>query len=142
MSGLSEIGICIAEDETGNALPLLHEIAFLLERLARDGASATIDLGSLPMRPGDRAILEGTLGQGEVSAEIQALGATRIRETAIHGVWWVTHCNSGDEVVAEFIEVTHFPAILAAPEEDVREGLSRLREALVDTQSSHANELP
>jgi len=136
MSGLSEIGIRTAADETGNALPLLHEIAFLLERLTRDGVSGTIDLRSLPMLPGDRAILESTLGQGEISAEIQALGATRIRETAIHGVWWVTHCNSGDEVVAEFIEVTRFPAILAAPEEDVREGWLRLHAALAEMAAS------
>ena len=136
MSGLSEIGIRSAEGETGNALPLLHEIALLLERLTRDGASGSIDLGSLPMLPGDRAILEKTLGQGEVSAEIQALGATRIRETAIHGVWWVTHCNSGDEVVAEFIEVTPIPAILAAPQEDMREGWLRLRAALAEMPAS------
>ncbi len=89
------------------------------------------------MRAGDRAILESTLGKGEVSAEIHALGATRIRETAIHGVWWVSHCNSGDEVVAEFIEIAHFPAILAAPEEDILEGLLQLRAALAEMPSSH-----
>lgn len=135
MSGLDEIGIHIVPAETGNALPLLHEVAYLLERLAQDGVGGTIDLGSLPLLPGDRAILEETLGQGEVSAAIQALGATRIRETAIHGVWWVTHCNSGGEVVAEFIEVTRFPAILAAPEEDIRESLLVLRESLAERQS-------
>lgn len=131
MSGLSEIGVRVVA-ETGNAIPLLHEIAALLEILARDGKGGSIDLGSMPMLPGDRAILEEVLGQGEVNAEIDALGPSRIRETAIRGVWWVTHCNAEGETVADLIEVARVPAILVTPVEDVGDGLQSLRDRLAD----------
>lgn len=129
MSGLSEIGVRVVA-ETGNAIPLLHEIAALLETLARDGKGGSIDLGSMPMLAGDRAILEEVLGRGEVNAEIDALGPSRIRETAIPGVWWVTHCNAEGDTVADLIEVARVPTILVTPEEDVRDGLQSLREKL------------
>lgn len=133
MSGLSEIGVRVVA-ETGNAIPLLHEIAALLETLARDGKGGSIDLGSMPMLPGDRAILEEVLGRGEVSAEIDALGPSRIRESAVRGVWWVTHCNAEGETVADLIEVAHVPTILVTPEEDLHDGLLSLREKLVGMQ--------
>lgn len=129
MSGLSEIGVRV-DAMTGNAIPILHEIAALLENLAHTGAGGSIDLGSMPMLPGDRAILEEVLGRGEVSAEIDALGPSHVRETALRGVWWVTHCNDAGETLADLIEVARLPSILATPDEDVREALQSLRERL------------
>jgi HupH hydrogenase expression protein, C-terminal conserved region len=117
----------------GNALPLLHEIEVLLNDLATTGKSASIDLRSLPMLPGDYENLRETLGQGEVSATLDALGPTHVRETAIHGVWWVTHHNSDDTIVAEFIEVTHMPEILRTHPADVIVGLELLRSRLTRT---------
>lgn len=129
MSGLADISVKVVE-ETGNAGPVLCEIAALLENLLQGGPGGSIDLRSLPMLSGDHAILDRTLGEGEVTAEVNALGPTHVRETAIHGVWRITHCNVEGEVVAEFIEVAGVPSILAAPVEDMREGLQALRGAL------------
>ena len=113
-----------------NAAPLLHEIAELLDSLARTGEGGSVQLQGLPLLPGDYQALQEALGEGELSAELQALGATQIRETALHGVWWVTHRNSVQEVVAESIEVTRCPAILQTPAEDVAEAAQALRQRL------------
>jgi hydrogenase-1 operon protein HyaF len=113
-----------------NAVPLLHEIATLLDSLARTGEGGSVQLHGLPLQPGDYEALQEALGEGEVNVEINALGPTQIRETALHGVWWVTHRNTEQEVVDESIEVTRCPAILQTPEEDVAEAARALRERL------------
>lgn len=114
----------------GNAVPILHEIETLLNELVASGKSAAIDLRSLPLLPGDYEKLKEVLGQGEVSATIDAMGPTQVRETAIHGVWWVTHYNSDAAVIAEFIEVTTMPGILRTHPVDVRVGLDMLHSRL------------
>lgn len=113
-----------------NAAALLHEIAALLDSLAQTGEGGSVQLNGLPLLPGDYEALQEALGEGELSAELQALGPTQLRETALHGVWWVTHRNSAQEIVAESIEVTRCPAILQTPAEDVSEAAQRLRERL------------
>jgi hydrogenase-1 operon protein HyaF len=114
----------------GNAAPILHEIETLLNELVASGKTAAIDLRSLPLLPGDYARLKEILGQGEVSATLEALGATHVRETAIHGVWWVTHYNSDETIIAEFIEVTYMPEILRTHPADARVALDLLHARL------------
>lgn len=109
---------------------LLRELQTLLEGLVDRGEEGSIDLKSLPMGPGDYHRLRVALGEGEVTALVQALGPTRVAETAFPGVWWITHYNVHDEVVAERIEVTPIPEILKSPSADVAEGLQRLQSAL------------
>lgn len=131
-------GIPIATDGTlpatslshGNALPLLHEIEILLNDLVATNKSASIDLRSLPMLPGDYETLREVLGEGEVSATVDALGPTQVHETAIHGVWWVRHQNADGEVTAEFIEVTYLPEILKTHPADARAAVETLRSRL------------
>ncbi|MFH2210043.1 MAG: hydrogenase expression/formation C-terminal domain-containing protein [Pseudomonadota bacterium] len=121
-----------------NAVPLLHEIAILLDGLARTGEGGSVQLHGLPLQPGDYEALQEALGEGEISAELQALGPTQIRETALHGVWWITHRNGEQEVVDESIEVTRCPAILQTPAEDVAEAALALRKRLsVATKGEH-----
>lgn len=115
----------------GNALPLLHEIEVLLNDLVTTGKSASIDLRSLPMLPDDFQKLREVLGQGEVNATIDALGPSQVRETAIHGVWWVTHRNAEGDVTAEFIEVTFLPEILKTHPADARAAVEKLRSRLL-----------
>ena len=59
------------------------------------------------------------MGKGEVEAIITALGPTHVSETLIPGVWWVTHKNSNEEVINEFIEVTSLPEILLTQHEEL-----------------------
>lgn len=114
----------------GNALPLLHEIAILLDDLAATGKSASIDLRSLPMLPDDYETLRAALGEGEVSATVNALGPTQVYETAVHGVWWITHRNAAGDVIAEFIEVTYSPGILTTHPADAHAAAEMLHSRL------------
>jgi hypothetical protein len=133
MSALDRIAIKVVHDAdrpTGNAKALLHEIAGLLEAWLRNGEEAAIDLRSLPLSSGDYEELAAALGTGAVTARVDAIGASDVRESRYSAVWRVTHRNEGGEVVADLIEVCDAPAILRAPPDDAAEGLTRLREAL------------
>ena len=116
--------------ETGNVLPLLHEIRHALCRLAEGGEGAIIDLRGLPLAPGEEKKIEEALGEGEVSIQIDALGLSTIRETTFPGVWLVTHRNTENEVVARFIEITRVPELVMAQADDIKAGLGELEETL------------
>lgn len=139
MTRLQDIGVKVvpaSEDSGALTVParaILHELAALVERLVDSGEGGSIDLCSLPLGPDDHERLEVFLGQGEVSAVVEALGPTWVRETAVRGVWWVTHCNADEEVVAEFLEVTRCPAILETQPDDARASLAELRARLPET---------
>ena len=129
MSSLDAIPVT-AELATGNVEPLLHEIRHALKRLA-DGEDGTIiDLQRLPLAPGEDERIEEVLGQGEVRAEINALGPTLVQETSYPGVWLVTHRNTEQVVVGRFIEVTHIPELLKSQQADIENGASRLENEL------------
>ena len=133
MSGLDGIGVKVIDaGGDGSARAVLREIETLLTVLAEKGEEGSIDLSSLPLTPEAYDLLEETLGEGEVTAEVSSLGVTRVHETGIPGVWWVTHYNEDDDVMAEFIEVTHCPEILLTPEDDVKDGLEALRARLFE----------
>ena len=129
MSSLDAIAVN-TEATTGNIPPLLHEIRHALERLAQGEAGTSIDLQSLPLAPGEDERIEAILGQGEVRAELQALGPTVVQETLYPSVWLVTHRNANDAVIARLIEVTHMPAILMSQQEDIERGISKLKSEL------------
>jgi hydrogenase-1 operon protein HyaF len=103
-----------------------------LRRLTRGEAGTVIDLRSLPLAPGEEARIEEALGEGEVRAELDSLGPTVIQETAYPGVWFVTHRNTENEIVARFIEVSLIPEILNAQLPDIETGLRQLTERLGD----------
>lgn len=113
-----------------NGRALLHELADMLQRLIDTGKSDSIDLRRIPLFPDDLDVLHARLGEGEVTAEVTSAGSSVIRESAIPGIWWVTHFNEEDEVIAELVEVTFCPEILKTPTDDARDGLQELRAAL------------
>jgi hydrogenase-1 operon protein HyaF len=122
-----EDGIPLAIIENGVMLAILYDIETLLDALANSGQSGSIDLRRQPLGPEDYAKLKEVLGEGEVTATINALGLTQVRETAVHGVWWISYRNTQEETLTEVIEVTHFPEILKTDLEDIRDGVVRLR---------------
>jgi hydrogenase-1 operon protein HyaF len=115
---------------TGNGDALLREIATQLDKLLATGETGMIDLRGLPLSPADYDYLREMLGQGEMAAQLHAIGPTEIVETRYPGVWWITHRNVDDSIVAEVIEVTFLPEIMKSQTEDVREGLARLHQTL------------
>ena len=117
----------------GNVRPLLNEIIHALDRLLDDDEPTVIDLASLPFAPGELAELEQALGTGELTAELDAMGKSLIRETAYPGVWWVEHRNTEGEVVGRYIEVTRSPEILLSQDADIGAGRAKLRDRFEST---------
>ena len=114
----------------GNVAAILTEISSLLEKLAGNSETSLIDLKSLPFSPGEYEQLRLTLGRGEVSARLDAIGMSEIIETHFPGVWWVTHYNVEGDIVADLIEIAAIPNILQSQPEDVRAGLERLHKII------------
>lgn len=139
MSRLEEIGIKVVPpdppDGSGNGLAILHEIADLLSELVAIGKTSSIDLHGIPMNERDYEILREVLGEGEIQAVLDLGGPSEVRETGCHGVWWIVHRNDDDQVLAETIEITLLPAILATQPEDVKFGLERLKLVLRDSKN-------
>jgi len=125
------LSVTLVESDTPSQLiPILNEIQFKLHRLLLEGQCDSIDLRSLPMFPGDYDLLKQHLGQGELRIHLDAMGPSEIYETAISGVWWVTHSNLQQETVADFIEITRLPAILETAPQEVENGLTLLKDKL------------
>lgn len=129
MTSLDNIGVQV-EQSHGNVEPLLHEIVHALDRLIERRESTVIDLSGLPFAPGEVERLEARLGRGELNAELDALGASSIRETAFPGVWWLEHRNTNGELMGRYIEITHTPQILAAQDADISAGRASLDKEL------------
>ena len=121
----------------GNVSALLSEIAAHLEKLIASGETSLIDLKSLPFAPGEYEQLRQTLGQGEVTAHIDAIGPSEIIETQYPGVWWLTHYNVEGDIVADMIEIAPIPNFLQSQPEDVRAGLARLQAMLALPPATH-----
>jgi hydrogenase-1 operon protein HyaF len=142
MSRLAEIPIRIEPPAAGGGLgggvtAILHEIVRLLEGLAADDEPSAIDLRSLPMSPQDRTELQRALGEGEVQATLNAEGISRIHETRVPGVWWVEHRDRHGELIAELIEVTRVPEILASAANEIAAGARALREQITPATPAH-----
>ncbi len=130
---LENIAIKLVADDAfsvGSVTALLSEIAAQLEKLIATGETSLIDLKSLPFAPGEYEQLRQALGQGEVTAHMDAIGPSEIAETQYPGVWWLTHFNIEGDIVADMIEIAPFPNILQSQPEDVRAGLERLQSML------------
>ena len=141
MTSLDKIGIRAepaANAATGNAAPVLHQIRHALAELAETGNPTIIDLAAIPFAPGDRKRLLDTLGEGEVDAVVQALGRSRVRETAFPGVWLVQHFAPDGAEYATQIEVSRAPSLLMTPDGDVADSAARLGAALEGTAPSRA----
>jgi hydrogenase-1 operon protein HyaF len=110
----------------GISLPILHEIRHGLKRLAETGENTLIDLSTIPFAPADEARLLGLLGEGEVRAEVNALGPTWVWESGVHGVWLVDHRNLEGQRLTLHIEIARIPDILRTQRQDVEDAIMEL----------------
>lgn len=117
---------------SGNAPPLLREVAAMVQRLLATGETSAIDLKAMPLTPADRDWLQERLGSGEISVTLQAEGESTLSETNCPGVWWVTHRNERGAVASEFIEVAFVPDLVKAHPADVAMGLEHLEMLISD----------
>jgi len=137
--GIEQIPVTVHRPEeglTGNARPLLREIADLARALAETGQPGAVDLSALPLTPADKAWLKARLGSGQVHATLDAEGLSSLEETACPGVWWVTHRDARDRVMVEFIEVAFVPEILQAHPDDVKSGYDYLESVVSELSST------
>ena len=137
MNGFPDIPVMVnySDGEAGvevteNVRALLTEISSMLSALINDDIIDSIDIHSLPLLPGEREAIQTILGQGEVKASFDSLGETTIYETALAGVWWVSHNNEEDDCIAETIEITTIPAILESQHDDIENAHTALEEQL------------
>ncbi len=142
MSRLSQIPVTVESGPVASGTPesqrglgggvtaVFHEIAAHLERLASAGEAGCVDLATMPLSHADYEQLRDALGEGEVDAQVFADGVSRVRETAVHGVWWIGHRDPEGNVLAESIEVTTMPRILRTDEADLAAGVERIRQRL------------
>lgn len=125
-------------DLPGPVVSLLQEVAVRLDRLVKEGESEAIDLRALPiMTEEDLQQLRDSLGVGEVTATVHAMGSTELEETAFPGVWWVTYFGADGGMLAERIELAWVPDILVAQGPDVRTGLAQLVERLPEAPADN-----
>jgi len=123
----------------GNIEPILHEVIHALDRLLDVDEPTVIDLASLPFGPGELDQMEERLGIGELTAELNALGKSTIRETAYPGVWWVEHRNIEGDIVGRYIEITRAPEILMSQDADIGAGRAQLGDSLERTAPGNDN---
>ncbi|MCP3672636.1 MAG: hydrogenase expression/formation protein [Gammaproteobacteria bacterium] len=110
---------------------MLYEIRHALQDLLETGESRVVDLRSIPLAPGEEEKLINLLGCGEVVVKLEALGLSEIYETQYPGVWLVTHFNTDSSIIGRFVEITLIPEILKAQQEDMKDSLLQLDEALL-----------
>jgi hydrogenase-1 operon protein HyaF len=121
---------------TAAMLAILNEIDAKLEALVAEGQESTIDLRWLLGTPLDLGLLRQTLGEGEVSATIQTVGTTVVRETAVPCVWWISHRDREDGTLGEYVEITEVPEILRSDRLSITRGVAELRERCAVLQAS------
>ena len=131
MTALRDIPITVEESAAklptnGNSTPILHEVLHALRRLAENGEATQIDLNALPFGPGDEEHLLSLLGRGEVQATVDALGVTRVTETAFPGVWLVDYLNEEDQRLTLHLEITEIPSILRVQSRDIEGSITAL----------------
>ncbi len=132
VTGAMQFNIQIGDELTQNVKPLLHEIKHALNKLIETGQTSIIDLRSIPLAVGEEEKILNTLSQGEVTAQLNALGLSEIIETQYAGVWIVTHYNNENHIISRFIEVTTMPEILLSQTEHIMAAYSRLSLDLED----------
>lgn len=118
----------------GNGYAVLHELVELLQQLLIRDEPSHIDLRAIPLSQEDISLLEETLGEGEVFAEVGGYGLTRVRQTGVPGIWWVMHLDDEEHLIAEFIEINYCPEVLITPTEDIRDGRDALKARLFEVE--------
>lgn len=125
-STLEQFNIQGSNELTWNVMPLLHQIKHAMQNLLENNINEVIDLRSIPLAPGEEDRLLEILGEGEVNAQLNALGLSDIIETQYTGVWLVTHRNDENEIISRHIEISFMPEILLAQKEDISFAYDRL----------------
>lgn len=94
----------------GPGLALLQRLKAALDSGRDVGQFVVLDLSTLD-RP-NRALLEQTLGAGEVTGTLSGRGQFAISETRLAGVWWVRGQDPGHGRDLDYLEVADLPGLV------------------------------
>jgi hypothetical protein len=137
MSKITEIPVHIElsnesfpSESASMLIPILHELVAMHKTLLSSGQSNILDLRHEPLDVEEITALKELLGQGEINANLTALGSTNISETSVSGVWWITHFNQEGNILSEAIEITTCPEMLKTFPEDLEPALVKLQDKL------------
>lgn len=136
MNPFNDIAIEVVDNQqvdhalSDNIKAILYEINALQEKFVRQGVRGVVDLRNLPLLPGEYDTLKHILGEGEVDATLSTLGASRIIETSLTGVWWIFHNDENNDRLAEFIEITDIPEILKSNKHETEMAYTVLKQQL------------
>jgi len=119
------------QDDAHMLEAVIHELKQLMDAYISTDKTGAIDIKSLPLSKKAYQALKQKLSKGEVEAKAKLSGDTEIYETAYSGVWWVTHKNIDDKVIAEHIEVGAIPVVLFAHIEDIKIARKKLAEKIM-----------
>ena len=120
----------MASESASMLLPILHELVAMHKTLISTGQGNMLDLRHEPLDLEEIAALKALLGQGEINANLTALGSTNISETSISGVWWITHYNPDGIIMNECVELTMCPDMLKTFPQDLERALVSLQDKL------------
>ncbi|MGD8573036.1 MAG: hydrogenase expression/formation C-terminal domain-containing protein [Gammaproteobacteria bacterium] len=119
------------ERRQGDALDIvLTEIKNALHNLLKSGRETIIDLNAIECDEACEELLKKILGNGDVSATLTIFGRDEIRESGIHGVWWVYHLNDSGAIITKSIYIAYVPSILPPQREDVEYSTTVLEKRL------------
>lgn len=118
---------------------ILRELSSKLTDLATADRNSMIDLRRLPLTPPEYDQLKKLLGRGELAIELNALGVSKIVETAFSGVWWVTHMNAAGEKVGDALEVGLVPELVGTTTSEVAVAAESLSGIVLDDSTSVAD---
>ena len=110
---------------------VIYELKQLMDTYIASGKTGAIDIRSLPISEIAHKKFQDKLGFGEVEARARLSGNTDVYETALSGVWWVTHKNNDGKIIAENIEVGGIPAVLCAHIEDMKVARKKVDEKMM-----------
>ena len=96
----------------GPALKLLERLQAALAAHRVGDPPVVIDLSDLDTA--NRALLDQTLGDGEISALITGPSAARLQETRLAGVWRVRSIGPHGTVERDYLEVAELPGLIQA----------------------------
>lgn len=115
-----------AQDRSPLVRAVLNEIYYNLQRYITTGDPYTIDLRRSPLARPEIETLKRLLGKGEINVYLELNGQTNVVETHFAGIWWITHRNLHNDIIAEFIEISRIPSILQSDEVEVTQALKEL----------------
>ncbi len=106
---------------------ILQQLVEMVKELKQQEEPSHIDLLQLPLSTDELLKLWEILGEGEIHAEVEHLGISRIYSTSVPAVWRVTHFDDNDEVLSDFLEVSYCPEIMITHDEDINSGIELMK---------------